>query len=144
MKPDVIVRATVNSHAISNISACPCIAHVTVGQHKVPPEPSRSLLSERLKRRLAAAHGGFDDDEPLPRRSPKAPRSSERARSPLVKRHDAPPRPAACGRLDFERAPPAADPATDAAAADLYVSTFVKGIIEASINNLAAGAVAAA
>ena len=30
------------------------------------------------------------------------------------------------------------------AAADLYVSTFVKGIIEQSINNLAAGAVAAA
>ena len=69
---------------------------------------------------------------------------SERARSPLVKRHDAPPRPAACGRLDFERAPPAADAASDAAAADLYVSTFVKGIIESSINNLAAGAVAAA
>ena len=82
--------------------------------------------------------------KPLPRRSPKAPRSSDRARSPLVKRHDAPPRPAACGRLDFERAPPAADAASDAAAADLYVSTFVKGIIDLSINNLAAGAVAAA
>ena len=109
-------------------------------------EPGRTVRGRQpqVRRRLAAAHGGFDDDEPLPRRSPKAPRSSERARSPLVKRHDAPPRPAACGRLDFERAPPAADAATDAAAADLYVSTFVKGIIEASINNLAAGAVAAA
>ena len=109
-------------------------------------EPGRTVRGRQpqVRRRLAAAHGGFDDDEPLPRRSPKAPRSSERARSPLVKRHDAPPRPAACGRLDFERAPTAADAATDAAAADLYVSTFVKGIIEASINNLAAGAVAAA
>ena len=60
-----------------------------------------------------------------------------------MKRHDAPPRPAAWGRLDFERGPPAADAAIDAAAAR-YVSTCVKGIIEASINNLAAGGVAAA
>ena len=107
-----------------------------------PPEPSRFAVGATLLRRLAAAfHGGFDATS-RPRRSPKAPRSAS-ARSPLVKRHDAPPRPAACGRLDFERAPPPPTP-RPTPPRPTCTSHVVKGIIESSINNPAAGAAAAA